>query len=257
LTAARWTLTGVQAGDRAGEGVALGDLDGDGFAELIVGGPSADLPASQAGALWMAGVDQLPPGGGNFSLTLARWRIVGALQNDFTGQLLQAGDLDADGYDELIVGGPQLDLGLVDNGGVLVFSGAAFPASGDVAITSTSRRVVGAEAGDQAGSGIGLLPDVTSDGLPELLVGAPFRAIPATRTGDAALFTSQALPFATSFAFAQADQLFRGTAANVRAGRHVAGGDLDGDGRGDMVIAAPYESTFATAGGRIYVVFAP
>jgi hypothetical protein len=135
----------------------------------------------------------------------------------------------------------------------LVYEGAALPVSGDV--LSAQLRVTGAAAGDGAGFGVAVVPDVTLDGLPELLIGAPFRDIPATSTGDAGLLISQGLPFATERGFASADVVFRGEDFNDRAGWAAFGGDVNGDGLGDVIVAAPFESAFASTAGRVYVYF--
>ena len=254
-TAAAWTWTNVQTADRAGEQVALADVDGDLRADIVVGGPQLDVTSSNTGVVWVLSGAEARSGGGTSSLNEARWRVTTPGGFDLLGQRISVGDMDDDGLDDLLLGAPAASSG--DPGAAWLITGADLPVTGDLSTNAARYTLTGATADDQAGTGAAFVPDLSGDGLPELLIGAPFRDQPASNTGEAALFSSQQLAAAPAWPFSDADSLFRGEDDADRAGRHVLGADLDGDGAGDLVIAAPYEASRVVTGGRVYVFFAP
>ena len=145
------TLTGEAQGDGFGfVADELGDLDGDGVREFIVGAPGNSAGGGGAGRAYVySGADR-------------------ALLFTFTGQaagenlgwsVASAGDVDGDAVDDVVVGGPSTGAGVVR-----VFSGA----SGTVLHTLT-----GPGAGSNFGSIVAGLGDVDGDGRSDLLVGAP------------------------------------------------------------------------------------
>lgn len=94
-------LIAARAGDDAGAAVALGDMDGDGYADLLVGAPGADLPGDRSGALYV-----FPsPVRGEVELTSAAAVFVGEAEDQVGASLLMH-DLDGDGATEVLVGAP-------------------------------------------------------------------------------------------------------------------------------------------------------
>lgn len=110
-------ITGDGIGDHAGTSVAvLGDVDGDGFDDLAIGAPGRDEGGEDAGAAYVL----FGPVFGAGSLADADVKLVGATAFDFAGQsVAPAGDFDADGYPDLVVGAPFHD-------GLAPSSGAAY-----------------------------------------------------------------------------------------------------------------------------------
>lgn len=110
-------ITGTGASDRAGTSVAVvGDIDGDGFDDLAIGAPGRDEGGEDAGAAYIL----FGPLSGQISLADADVVLVGAAPFDFAGQsVAAAGDTDADGFPDLLVGAPFRD-------GLAPSSGAAY-----------------------------------------------------------------------------------------------------------------------------------
>lgn len=114
------SLFGESAGDKAGTSVAvIGDVDGDGVSDLAVGAPYSDVGAQDAGATYVL----FGPLAGNISLGDADVRIVGEASFDFFGQSVAgAGDVDNDGFDDVLVGAPYNDTADAAAGSAYVFT---------------------------------------------------------------------------------------------------------------------------------------
>ncbi|HHO52773.1 MAG TPA: hypothetical protein ENK18_18330 [Deltaproteobacteria bacterium] len=107
-------LYGEAAGDRAGTSVAgLGDVDGDGLSDVAIGAPGRDSAGEDAGSVYLL----FGPLAGSIDLADAALELTGAAAFDFTGQSVAgAGDVDADGFPDLLIGTPFHD-GAAPSGG--------------------------------------------------------------------------------------------------------------------------------------------
>lgn len=151
-------LDGVAAGDHFGHAVAgLGDLDGDGFGDLVVTAPLAD-PGFQisAGSVYVYS-------GATGALL---YQIDGPnLGAQFGASVANIGDADFDGIDDFTVGAPYADInGLTDNGAAYTYSGAT---------GALLHRFHGAFDDGQFGRAVAFIGDVDGDGNNDLLASEP------------------------------------------------------------------------------------
>ena len=179
-------VSGEAAGDFAGGSVAgAGDINGDGFADIIVGAPFASASYVVFGG---------PGGASNVDLSSLDgsngFKIIGEAAGDFLGKsVASAGDVNGDGFDDLIVGGSRADAGGADSGAAYVIYGKAsgFSASLDLASLDGTNgfKLLGGAANARSGSSVASAGDVNGDGLADVVVGAPGAASAGAYTGAA------------------------------------------------------------------------
>ncbi|MCK6446692.1 MAG: FG-GAP-like repeat-containing protein [Planctomycetes bacterium] len=235
-----WSVLGPHADANFGNAVrAAGDVDADGFDDVLVGAPTA--AASQFGE----GRAYLFRGSASGPATSPSWTLDGGQDSAFLGNSLAgAGDLDGDGYDDVIVGVQGYDTALVDAGRVLCFYGSAsgLAATPDVVLD-------GGQAFANFGYPVAPAGDVDGDGYADLAVGAIHHTNGETQEGRAFVYRGSAAGLATSPAWtAESNQ------ATARFGIGLASaGDVDADGFGDLVVGASYYDDGAVDNGRVYV----
>ncbi len=248
---ARTILLGEDAGDYAGYALAGGaDVDGDGYDDLVVGGPGADDGGSLSGVAWL-----VPgPTAGAIDLSGSEATMIGESTSDQAGtSVALVGDSNGDGLGDVLVGA-------VGDGSGGAGAGAAYlllgPVSGDVDLGSADLTCVGENLGDQAGYAVSTAGDTNSDGYDDFLVGAPYYDYGAADAGAAYLLLGNA--HSGNFDLSGADGAVAGEGGDDGAGWAVApAGDMDGDGDDDILVGSVLEDAGGNNAGAAYLVYGP
>ncbi len=133
-------------------------------------------------------------------------------------------------------------------------SSSALPAD-DIGKKAAGKAIQGRHPGDHAGYSVAALGDVNADTTADLLVGAP-DAEPGGLAGAGSAMLVFGERELQSNASAARVLEYLGEEAGQATGLAVArGGDLNGDGRADFVIGAPYSDSNGADSGKVYVVF--
>ncbi len=219
------------ANDGFGWSVAgAGDVNGDGYPDVIVGAPYSNAGGSAAGRAYIyfggAVVDSLP------ALT-----ITGTLSTEDLGySVAGAGDVNHDGYDDVIIGAYTHDFVLMNNAGraYLYLGGSPMDNIPDVVYN-------GVAAFDYFGIEVKGVGDINGDGYDDILISA--RGV--NSRGRASLF------YGGSVLDNVVDVTLNGEGtSNFFGDFTAAGGDLNGDGHPDLIVGAPGYNGLT---GRVYV----
>ncbi len=258
-------IRGGVAGDQVGGAVsAAGDVNGDGYDDLLVGARFHDVGASNNGAAFVVFGG---PGSANVelaSLGTAGLRVIGEAASDNAGWSVSSlGDLNGDGLDDFIVGARNADPRFGGAGAAYVVFGRE--EGGDIRLADVAQgiggfRIGGQHASDVAGGFVSFAPDMNGDGLPELLIGALGNDAGGSNAGAGYVMFGSMDGFASNLDWAAAALGgFRiiGEAAADAAGTAMAwAGDLNGDGLADLLISAPgVDLPTGNSAGAVYVVF--
>lgn len=236
------TLEGGQAGAFAGGSVAgVGDVNGDGFADVAVGLAAYDNnPGANEGRVFV----YFGAAGNTFDITPDVTTLSFQAGAAFGASVAGGGDINADGFADFVVGALLADNGQTDEGIAYVYFGGASVNS--VADAELESNVAGA----QLGASVAVVGDVNGDGFADVLVGAPNYSNPQTNEGAAFLYFGGA----GTTMNAVVDVLSQSDQANAEYGRRVAGaGDTNGDGFADVLIGAPLFDTSVSNQGAAFL----
>ena len=233
-TTADWTISPA-----CGEFVATaGDVNGDGYDDLLVGDPEGDLTPVRSGSacLYFGHASGPPTIGWSASADL----VPGMTGSLFGGKVSGVGDLNGDGYADFAVSAFTQSGG----GAVYVWLGSAsFGSSSPVTPATANWTALGDANNELFGRDVAAAGDTNGDGFADLVIGVEgHRLSPGGPQVGAAVVYFGGTSFASrpTGSVANADRVMEGNDTSAVIGRSVAGaGDVNGDGLADIVTSGP------------------
>lgn len=295
------TTAGAQTADvkiygkidsRFGSAVAIGDLNAGGAADLAIGAPLDDRPASpsaidEAGAVYLIfGGSNLNPAAGSatkifdIAITQQQTSIYGIDADDHFGASVAVGDVTGDGTVDLVVGAPDAD----GPGNARAETGEAYLLTGgtkfnpvapateqriDIGPSNLNLTIFGSVTNDRLGSTVATGQVNTTgnnDTIADVLVGVPgFDHTGRPDSGATLVFfggSSLTFVLTRDLALGQDDIRVVGQASGDELGWAIAAGDVNNDRGGDLLVGAPFADVVIapaptrTDAGKVYAVLA-
>lgn len=218
-----------------------GDLNGDGFNDIAVGAPHYDNGSGEEGAVFIfyGSLSGVPP--------VATQKLdIGQVDAGYGSSVSAAGDVNGDGYGDLIVGAPYYDGSVTDNGAAVIYHGG--PAGVSII---WNKLLEGTQTNQFFGFSVAGAGDVNGDGIRDVIIGAPtYDKLGATNCGAAFVHTGSTLGVTNFFT------KLEGTQAEAQLGFSVASaGDVNGDGYNDVVAGAVKQSNGEAGEGAAFVYY--
>jgi hypothetical protein len=234
---------------------AAGDLNGDGFGDVVAGFPGATFGTIRVYYGNSGGLDTASP-----------FVLFNNFANDFGRVVGPAGDVNGDGFDDLIVGSPGMPANISLCGSGPVFTGRVdvFYGSASGVSASSVWRLWGCQwvpSGGNLGAAASAAGDVNADGFDDIVIGSPGATIGGGSVGGeiSVVYGSAAgLPLLPGFSdvgtLAGSTTIESPVAFASFGASAITAGDVNGDGYADVAVGAPSDDSFVNDGGsaRVY-----
>jgi len=242
------SISGPATYDYFGWSAAVGDFNGDGTNDIAASAFYADGTAcSYCGTAYVFNGPTTATSSGDASTTFE-----GTSTYDYVGYSIAAGDLDDDGYDDLLIGAYGVDDGGSTSGSVYVAYGSASGWTSGAAADLPS--LYGDNSSDYMGTAVSVVGDVNGDGYDDFTVGSLYNADGAYRGGQVYLIAGSATQMSGSTnVSSEALATYTSNTTYTYIGGPGSGGvfgDLDGDGYDEMgITSGDLESDY----GGVYI----
>jgi len=243
-------IEGTQTGSLFGFSQAVGDFNGDGVDDLVVGAPNNNNSGAERGAIFIF----LGPFSADLTTADANGSFIGEEEYDRAGFAVASGDVNGDGFDDILVGCPGNDDNLPNSGQVYVLFGREeFKTA--VSLSEANGSFIGKDNRDRTGMALAC-GDVNGDGYDDVVIGTPREdGDEGANSGAVYIIHGKAGKWNMQKSLYNADASYIGTALGQQVWVNVTCGDVNGDGMADIVIGAPYHTRSESEEGMVYIAF--
>jgi len=237
------SFIGEWANDWSGDPVSsAGDVNGDGYDDFLIGAVKNDEGGSEAGQTYL--ILGKPTGWSmGAPLALSDASFIGEAEGDQSGLgVSSAGDVNGDGYDDILIGAHGSDEGGDGAGQTYLILGKPLGWSTDTPLSLADGSFIGEAAGDVSGISVSSAGDVNGDGYNDILIGAQGSDEGGDGAGQTYVILGKPTGWSMDTPLALSDASFIGEASDDQSGSSVSSaGDVNGDDHDDILIGAPYK----------------
>jgi len=246
LSQADSSFIGESSDDWSGYSISGGgDVNGDGFDDILIGAPHNDVMGSDSGHVYLI-FGKETGWTSNMDLANSDASFMGEFAEDRCGSSISSdGDVNGDGFDDILISSPGNDKGGNMSGKIYLILGKETGWTMGTDLDEADATFYGKSNFDVAGIAVSLEGDVNGDGYDDILIGT-------AASGETYLMfgSTSGLKRDTNLSDADASLISGG-----RAGRALSsGGDVNNDGFDDILIGADLNSEAGTNAGKSYLV---
>jgi hypothetical protein len=220
---------------------SAGDVNGDGYGDVVVGAEAFDNGQFNEGVVFIY------HGSANGIIPQFVLRLESDQQTAYMGYSVSgAGDVNGDGYDDVVVGAPYYIKGQTPEGRAFVYYGSSN------GINVLSRLTLEEnQAESEFGWSVSKAGDINGDGYADVVVGAPGYDKDLQNEGAAFVYNGSAAGLNSNFTM-----ILKGNQSESRFASSLSGaGDVNGDGYSDIIVGAPHFYKIQTVGGNIVKLY--
>ncbi|MBI5584300.1 MAG: FG-GAP repeat protein [Deltaproteobacteria bacterium] len=256
LSKADVVFLGEREGDRSGAAVSYaGDVNGDGLSDFLIGAPENREGGESAGkAYLLLGRKDWPK---RIRLYYADASFTGEDKDDKAGgSLAFAGDVNGDGYDDILIGAPNSGINGAESGQAYLVLGRKTGWKTGVILSHADASFTGEGEDNNAAFAISYAGDVNGDGLSDFVIGAPGNSQAGSKAGKCYVILGRKTGWKIHTPLAQNPVSITGENDGDHFGTSLAyAGDVNGDGLSDFLAGANRNSEANNKAGKVYLFY--